>query len=186
MVDDFAGTRQTVDDGAYAHLTAGTEVPHVRLPATTGGWLDVVAAAPITVAFLYPATGVPGQPLPPGWLEIPGAHGCTAESCRFRDLAGEFAAAGAAVRGISTQTPEEQAEFAAREGVHYPLLSDHGLGLVAAMKLPTFAADVGTPRIRRATLIIGVDRRIREVIYPITDPAGHADDVLHLVARHRG
>jgi peroxiredoxin len=185
-VDEFPGTRQTVDDGACAHLTAGTEVPHLGLPATTGEQLDVVAAAPITVAFLYPAAGVPGQPLPPGWLEIPGAYGCTAESCRFRDLAGEFAAVGVALRGISTQTPEEQAEFAAREGVTYPLLSDHGLELVAALKLPTFGEDLGTPRIRRATLIIGDDRRLRQVIYPVPDPAGHADEVLRIVSRPPG
>jgi peroxiredoxin len=182
-VDEFPGTRQTVDDGAYRHLAAGTAVPHIRLPATTGERLDVVGAAPITVAFLYPATGVPGQPLPEGWLETPGAYGCTAESCRFRDLAGEFATAGADMRGISTQTPEEQAEFAAREGIGYPLLSDHGLELVAALKLPTFGEDLGTPRIRRATLIIGADRRIREVIYPIPDPPRHADEVLRLIGR---
>jgi peroxiredoxin len=179
---DFAGTRQTRDDGAYEHLTVGLEVPRIRLPATTGERLDVVAAAPITVAFLYPATGVPGQPLPDGWTEIPGAYGCTAESCRFRDLSAEFAAAGAALRGISTQTPQEQAEFAAREGIDYPLLSDHGLGLVDALRLPTFAVGRQPPRIRRATLIIGADRRLRAVLYPVADPAGHADHVLDLMA----
>jgi hypothetical protein len=128
-----AVTSATIDDGAYGHLTAGTEVPPVWLPATTGERLDVVAAAPITVAFLYPATGVPGQPRP------------------------------------------------ARAGIGYPRLSDHGLELVGALKLPTFAAQTGPPRMRRATLIIGHDRRIRQLIYPVPDPAGHADEVLRLL-----
>lgn len=116
-------------------------------------------------------------------MEIPGAFGCTAESCRFRDLAAEFAAAGAALRGISTQTPEEQAEFAAREAIPYPLLSDHRHQLVERLRLPTFVAGGGPARIRRATLIIRADRRLVSVIYPIADPGSHADHMLNLVTK---
>jgi peroxiredoxin len=172
--------RQTEDDGAYRHLT-GSTVPAVRLEASTGERLDVVSPSPLTVVFLYPATGVPGEPLPDGWAQIPGAFGCTAESCRFRDLTDDFAAAGAGLRGISTQTPAEQREFAQREHINYPLLSDEHLELVTAMGLPTFRAGDGPARIRRATLIIGDDRQVRSVVYPVADPATHADELLALL-----
>lgn len=184
MTDEFPGTRQTDDDGAYRHLRRGVVVPRVELPATTGGELDVVAPdAATTVVFLYPATGVPTEPAPEGWLDIPGAYGCTAESCAFRDLTGQFDRLGAALHGVSTQTPDEQAEFASREHIGYPLLSDERHELVEALDLPTFAA-VDTPlRIRRATLLVGRDRRILEVVYPIPDPGGHAEQVLDRLRR---
>ena len=178
MVTDFLGTRQTVDDGAYDHLAGGVTVPEVRLPATTGQQLDVVADSRWTVLFLYPATGTPGEPLPDGWLQAPGAYGCTAQSCGFRDLLGELAQAGAQVRGVSTQTPDEQAAFAARERLGYPLLSDHEHRLVEALDLPTFTVGGSPPRIRRATLLIDADRRVRDVLYPIPDPGGHAAEVV--------
>lgn len=177
-MSNFPGSRQTVDDGAFDHLRGGATMPRVALPATTGRMLDVVANSESTVVFLYPATGVPGEPLPDGWLELPGAYGCTAETCRFRDLAGEFHALGAVLRGISTQTPEEQAEFAAREGVTYPLLSDEEHRLVDALRLPTFTMGGAPPRLRRATLLVTHDRVIRAVLYPVPDPASHADEVL--------
>jgi peroxiredoxin len=178
MDAEFPGTRQTVDDGAYDHLAHGGTIPEIHLPATTGEDLDVVAGSGWTVMFLYPATGTPGQPLPDGWLHTPGAYGCTAESCGFRDLLAEFDRAGAQVRGVSTQTPGEQAAFAAREHIGYPLLSDHEQRLVRALNLPTFTVGGSHPRIRRATLLVGEDRRIRDVLYPISDPAGHAADVV--------
>ena len=175
---EFPGTRQTVDDGAYDHLARGGTIPEIHLPATTGEHMDVVAGSRWTVVFLYPATGTPGQPLPDGWLHTPGAYGCTAESCGFRDLLVELDHAGAQVRGVSTQTPSEQAAFAAREHIGYPLLSDHEHTLVQALDLPTFTVGGSHPRIRRATLLVDQGRRIRDVRYPIPDPAGHAAEVL--------
>lgn len=177
-MSDFPGSRQTVDDRAFDHLRGGATMPRVALPATTGGTLDVVADVEWTVVFLYPATGVPGEPLPDGWLELPGAYGCTAETCRFRDLVGEFKALGTVLRGISTQTPKVQAEFAAREGVTYPLLSDEEHRLVDALRLPTFTMGGSPQRLRRATLLVTRDRMIRTVLYPVPDPARHADEVL--------
>jgi peroxiredoxin len=186
METDFPGTRQTEDDGAYDHLARGRIVPEIALPATTGEQLDVVASSRWTVLFLYPATGAPGQQLPDGWLQTPGAYGCTGESCGFRDLHAELEEAGAQVRGVSTQTPSEQAEFAAREHITYPLLSDHEHRLIEALDLPTFTTGGSPPRIRRATLLVDRDRRIRDVRYPIPDPGGHAAEVLarlHLLNR---
>lgn len=178
MSEEFPGTRQTDDDGAYDHLTGGVTVPAVRLAATTGEPLDVVADARWTVLFLYPATGTPGEPMPDGWLQLPGAYGCTAETCAFRDAAAELAELGAAVRGVSTQTAGEQAAFAAREAIGYPLLSDHEHVLVDALRLPTFATGDSPARIRRATLLVAADRRIHDVLYPIDDPGGHAQQVV--------
>jgi peroxiredoxin len=177
------GTPQTTDDGAYSHLRAGMVVPSVSLPATTGGALDFVAPTALTVVFLYPMTGVPGQPLPPGWLELPGAFGCTAESCAYRDLSDDFARLGATVHGVSTQTTIEQKEFAERERVGYPLLSDAEHRLVEALQLPLLKLPEHPPRIVRATLIVDRDRVLREIMYPVPDPAANAMNALALVGQ---
>jgi peroxiredoxin len=182
------GTPQTIDDGAYDHLRAGIVVPPLSLPATTGPRLDLVGPTPFTVVFLYPMTGVPGRPLPPGWLELPGAFGCTAESCAYRDLSDGFARLGASIRGISTQTTSEQKEFAERERLDYPLLSDSEHRLVEELHLPLLEVLGHPPRIVRATLILDRDRVLREVMYPVPDPAANAADALVLVdelAGHR-
>jgi peroxiredoxin len=177
------GTAQTVDDGAYAHLREAMTLPEVALPATTGGSRDVVAATPITVLFLYPMTGVPGRPLPDGWLELPGAFGCSAESCGYRDLAGELARAGATIHGVSTQTTAEQKEFAEREHIGYPLLSDSRHRLVDALRLPLLQVPVQPPRIKRATLIVNRDRKLLDVMYPVPDPSANAAEALASVQR---
>lgn len=165
------------DDDAYSHLQGAT-VPEIRLPTTTGTVIDVCdTLREVTVLFLYPMTGRPGHPLPDGWMEIPGAFGCTAQSCAYRDLVAEFEELDAAVRGISTQASEEQAEFALREHIPYPLLSDARLTLTTAMRLPTFIAG-GKPRIKRASLVIDGDRSVHRVLYPVRDPAGNASATL--------
>lgn len=177
------GTSQTVDDGAYAHLQRGTTLPEVSLPATTGETLDIVSPAEFTALFLYPMTGTPGQPLPEGWLELPGAYGCTAESCGYRDLARELDRAGARVYGVSTQTRAEQSEFAEREQINYPMLSDAERRLVDAMRLPLLEIPGEPPRIKRATLIVNRTRELREVMYPIPDPGANAVHALETVRR---
>src|SRR5512133_1089340 len=129
-----------VDDGAADHLE-GSTVPAVALPSTLGGELDLAQAAQKRlVVYIYPRTGTPGQPSPDGWDDIPGARGCTPQSCAFRDAQAELAARGATLVGVSTQTPADQREFAQREHIPYPLLSDHELRLAEAMGLPTFEA----------------------------------------------
>jgi peroxiredoxin len=169
-----------VDDGAANHLP-GLEVPAVGLPATTGGELDLAeAAAGLLVAYVYPRTAVPGEPPPEGWDEIPGARGCTSQSCAFRDHAGQLAGLGADVVGISAQPQSEQREFAERERIPYPLLSDEGLVLAGALGLPTFEA-AGMRLYRRLTFVAR-DGRIEKVIYPVFPPEANAEAVVAWLA----
>ena len=131
------------DDGAADHLP-GALVPSVRLTSTLGGEVDLAAAAAgpgRLVVYVYPRTGKPGEPGIAGWDEIPGARGCTPQNAAFRDHVTDFAAFGATVVGISAQSPADQAEFAGREMIPYPLLSDEGLELARALRLPTFEAE---------------------------------------------
>src|SRR4051812_20993210 len=140
-----------IDDGAADHL-AGLSVPAVRLPSTHGGEVDLARAAAgrgRLVVYVYPRTGTPREPLPEGWDDIPGARGCTPQSCAFRDHVAEFAALGATLLGVSAQSAADQAEFAARESIPYPLASDEGLALARELRLPTFEAG-GLTLYRRA------------------------------------
>jgi peroxiredoxin len=175
------------DDGAAAHLP-GTAMPAVALPATTGGPMRVdMVPGGFTrlVIYAYPMTGLPGVPVPDGWDDIPGARGCTPESCGFRDHAAELAAAGAAVAGLSTQGTSYQQEAATRLRLPFPLLSDADLTLTRALRLPTFgialppAYEGGGPRtlLKRLTLAVrgGV---IEKVFYPVFPPDQHAGEVL--------
>lgn len=164
------------DDGAADHLP-GASLPSVPLPSTQGGSLDLAeAAGERVVVYVYPRTGRPGEPLPEGWDEIPGARGCTPQSCAFRDRASDLAGHGATVIGVSAQSPEDQREFAEREHIPYPLLSDASLELAAALDLPTFEA-AGMRLYRRLTLIAR-EGRIEKVFYPVFPPDRNAADVL--------
>jgi peroxiredoxin len=165
-----------VDDGAANHLP-GADVPAVALPSTLGGELDLAEAArERLVVYVYPRTGVPGEPSPDGWDDIPGARGCTVQSCAFRDAREELARHGATLVGISAQTPAEQAEFAAREHIPYPLLSDHELRLADAMGLPTFQTS-GLHLYKRLTFV-AEQGRIVKVFYPVFPPDRNAGEVL--------
>jgi len=165
-----------LDDGAAEHLLGGV-VPAVSLPSTLGGELDLsVAAQGLLVAYIYPRTGRPGEPSPIGWDEIPGARGCTPQSCAFRDHVAELAQHGAKLVGISAQSSEEQREFAAREQIPYPLLSDAALRLANVLGLPTFEA-AGMTLYKRLTLIACAGR-ILKVFYPVFPPRRNALDVL--------
>jgi peroxiredoxin len=170
-----------VDDGAADHLPGGA-VPSLRLRCTHGGELDLAeATGRLTVVYIYPRTGVPGQPPPTGWDEIPGARGCTPQSCAFRDHVLELAAYGAGVLGLSSQAAAEQDEFARREHIPYPLLSDPELRLAEALRLPTFEAD-GARFYRRLTFVARAGR-IERVFYPIFPPQHNAVQVLDWLAR---
>src|SRR6476661_3448081 len=111
-----------VDDGATGHLP-GMLLPEIALRATSGRLIDLSKfSAPRTILYCYPMTGVPGMPLPDGWDLIPGARGCTPQTCGFRDAYGEFAQWQTAVFGISAQTTEYQSELAARLDLPFEIL----------------------------------------------------------------
>ncbi|HEY5977686.1 MAG TPA: peroxiredoxin [Solirubrobacterales bacterium] len=166
------------DDGAADHLE-GLEMPRGRtLPSTAGGELDPGTAAGDgrLVAYVYPRTGTPGEPLIAGWDDIPGARGCTPQSCAYREAIAEFSALEATVIGVSAQTPAEQAEFAAREQIPFPLLSDSGLALADSIGLPTFEAG-GLRLYRRLTLVLEA-ATIVKCFYPVFPPDRDAAEVL--------
>jgi peroxiredoxin len=134
------------------------------------------AGARLLVAYVYPMTGTPGEALPEGWDDIPGARGCTPQSCAYRDTLGEFRDLGAELVGISAQGTIEQAEFAEREHIPYPLLSDDGLRLADVLGLPTFEAE-GRTFYRRLTFIAATGRVVK-VFYPVFPPDRDAGEVL--------
>ena len=161
-----------VDDGGAAHLP-GRYLPPVMLPATDGMARALADLPGLAVLYFYPMTGTPGVPLPQGWDMIPGARGCTPQSCAFRDHFADLRSLGVdTVFGISAQTPEEQAEAAERLHLPFPLLSDMHLALADSMRLPTFEAD-GRRLIKRLTLIVR-DGAIRRVFYPVFPPDQNA------------
>jgi len=172
LLGDGTLTGSADGDSAEARRMAalpGTRVPALTLPAHTGEHLDPVADGP-TVLFCYPATGRPNR-LPEGWSDIPGTVGCTLENRLFRDAYEEFTAGGVAVRGVSTQRPDEQREFAEIEGIPFPLLSDVDLRLSAALRLPTFRAGQGL-RLKRTVLVVDRERVVRHVQFPVMDIPG--------------
>jgi DNA-binding HxlR family transcriptional regulator/peroxiredoxin len=159
---------------------AGTRVPPLALPASTGQSRDPVGRSLLTVIFCYPGAYAASSAYPAGWSLIPGAAGCTLEAAAFRDRIDEFTAQDAEVIGVSTQRPDEQAAFAAKARIPYSLLSDQELQLAAALRLPTFRA-AGRDNLKRLTLIVRSDRRIRHVLYPVTDPAASVEQALALL-----
>ncbi|WP_238334915.1 winged helix-turn-helix transcriptional regulator [Kribbella amoyensis] len=182
------GDRWLLDDGELTGTNTEDELPAQRLhelvghriptdlllPATNGEQVDVVSGeARATVLFGYPATGRPA-PLPDDWKDIAGAHGCTLENRLFAERSSEFAAAGIAVHGVSTQRPDEQSAFAELEKIPHVLLSDVELGLTAALRLPTFRAG-GIERLKRFVLVAAPDRTVQAVRYPVTDLADAVD-----------
>jgi DNA-binding HxlR family transcriptional regulator/peroxiredoxin len=167
----LSGTNSEDEPPAHRlHELVGQRVPYVALPSIVGTTVDVVDAdARATVLFGYPATGRP-TPLPDGWNEIAGASGCTLENRLFAGRYDDFVARGIAVRGVSTQRTDEQQAFARAEEIPHLLLSDLDLELVAALRLPTFRAG-GYERLKRVVLVIGSDRVVRAVRYPVVDIA---------------
>jgi peroxiredoxin len=164
------------DDGAADHLP-GVELPSVSLPVAGGGQFDLrgSGAAGTLIAFVYPRTGTPGRALPPGWDDIPGARGCTPQACSFRDVHDILAGLGATVVGISAMDPAEQAAFADREQIPYPLLNDGPLRLRDELGLPTFAVH-GMTLYKRLTLIARAGR-VEKVFYPVFPPDRNAAEV---------
>jgi peroxiredoxin len=170
------------DDGAADHLP-GTALPALALSSTAGGNADLPGLAHgRLVAYVYPRTGIPGEPLPVGWNDIPGARGCTPQSCAYRDSLAEFERLGATVVGISAQSADEQREFAAREHIPFPLLSDPELRLAELLRLPTFEAG-GMRLYRRLTLVADAGTVVK-AFYPVFPPDRDAGEVLAWLAAH--
>ena len=171
-----------VYDGACDHLP-GMRLPSVPLPATTGELVDVSTLPGRTVVYCYPRTGEPDKDPPPGWDAIPGARGCTPQSCAYRDHRADLAALGARVFGLSTQDTAYQREVAARLRLPFPLLSDAELRFARALRLPTFELD-GMTLIKRLTLIVK-DGRIAHVFYAVFPPDADAGRVTAWLASRR-
>lgn len=164
-----------VDDGAASHLE-GSLLPNLTLGSTDGAGVNLAELSGRWVIYVYPMTGRPDIPLPDGWDGIPGARGCTPQSCSFRDHYAELKALRTGVFGLSVQTTDYQRE--ARDRLHLPfqLLSDSTLQLKSTMRLPTFAV-AGMELFKRLTLITR-DGRIEKVFYPVFPPDQNADEVL--------
>jgi peroxiredoxin (alkyl hydroperoxide reductase subunit C) len=165
------------DDGAAAHLK-GMAIPPISLMATDDTSVNLSALTGRTVVFAYPRTGEPGKiALVDDWDMIPGARGCTPQTCAFRDLFADLKAAGAAqVFGLSTQSNTYQTEMASRLHLPFPVLSDEKLALTRALDLPTMEV-AGLTLIKRLALIID-DARITQVFYPVFPPDRNAGEVL--------
>jgi peroxiredoxin len=171
------------DDGATRHL-AGLRLPSLPLAATDGSSVDLSKLSGRTVVYIYPRTGVPGQAPPDGWDQIPGARGCTPQSCSFRDHFAELKRLGVdRLYGLSTQDTAYQREAAERLHLPFAVLSDERLDLARAIKLPTFTA-AGMTLLKRMALVID-DGVITKVFYPVFPPDKNAEEVIEWLQASR-
>jgi peroxiredoxin len=169
MGDGSLTAAATAAESRRAHGLSGRRLPDESL---VDGW---------TVLYFFPGAFAPGtQGYPPGWGDIPGAAGCTLESTTYAARAAAFAAAGVAIRGVSTQRPDQLEAFAGHARLPFPLLSDQDGKLAAGLRLPTFRA-AGVDRFKRLTLLVDPAATIRAVQFPILDPAGSVAEMLHQV-----
>jgi peroxiredoxin len=181
---DWSAIPKPIDDGAASHLV-GMSVPSIPLPATDGTTGDLSSLPGLVVVYAYPRTGIPGIENPAGWDLIPGARGCTPQTCAFRDHFAELKALGVnRLFGLSTQDTAYQREAAERLHLPFPILSDEHFSLTKALRLPTFQTS-GMKLLKRLTLVIK-DGKIEHVFYPVFPPDRNASDVIAwLAARTR-
>ena len=173
---DWSKIPAPVDDGAVDHLIGAT-LPSVTLATSNGDAIDLLALSGTVVVYAYPMTGRPDTRLPDGWDMIPGARGCTPQSCAFRDHFSELAHLGVnRVFGLSTQSTEYQSEAAERLHLPFPLLSDSDFQLTETLGLPTFET-AGMQLLKRLTLIISAGK-IEHAFYPVFPPDRNARDVI--------
>ena len=159
------------DDGAADHLV-GVDLPHLELESSEGP----VNVRELDVLYVYPRTGRPGVASLPGWAETPGARGCTPQSCGFRDAHSDLRALGLRVAGLSAQPLEDQVEFAERNGMPFPVISDPGLALGSALRLRTF--EIAGRVLYKRLALVAEAGRIVKVFYPVFPPDENAADVL--------
>jgi peroxiredoxin len=165
----------SADDGGARHLKRGRRMPDIALPTTVGRSVSFAQLPGTAILYCYPWTGRPGVANPPGWDDIPGAHGSTPQAEGFRDLHAGFLELGAKVFALSTQPTGYQREMAERLRLPFEIVSDEGFALQEALSLPTFVAGEVT-YLKRLTLAIQ-DGRIERVYYPIAAPGAHAREV---------
>lgn len=164
------------DDGACQHLV-GTRLPPIALSSTDGETIVLAEMPGRVVLYIYPRTSRPDEPPLEGWDSIPGARGCTAQSCAFRDRYSEFRSMNVAeVYGLSTQDSTYQREMVRRLNLPFPVLSDDKLNFATTIRLPTFTV-AGHVLLKRVTLLID-DGTIRWAFYPIISPERNPDEVL--------
>jgi len=170
------------DDGGARHLT-GMALPDLELPSTSKRRVNLSkVSAPRIVIYAYPMTGRPDRQLPQGWDDIPGARGCTPETCGFRDHHKDLAKLHAEVFGVSTQDTAYQQEMVKRLEVPFEVLSDEQMAFARALKLPSFTVD-GMTLLKRLT-IVARSGRIEHVFYPVFPPDKHAEEVIAWLKRH--
>lgn len=178
---DWSTIPPPLDDGAARQLI-GARVPSVPLEATGGGTIDLSALSGRVVVYAYPMTGTPGVAPPDGWDMIPGARGCTPQSCAFRDHFDELKSLGIDhLFGLSTQSHRDQQEAAERLHLPFAILSDQHMDLTRAIKLPTFETG-GMILMKRLTLVIH-DGTIEHVFYPVFPPDQSASDVVNWLSQ---
>ena len=171
-----------VDDGACRHLV-GMHVPMITLVSTANRRVNMAEAAKErTVVYCYPRTGKPGAAIPKGWDEIPGARGCTPETCSFRDHYKQLHEVKVQVFGLSTQTTEYQQEVVERLHLPFAILSDADFAFTNALRLPTFEFE-GVRLLKRLTLILS-NGHIEKVFYPVFPPDKHAEEVVAWLSRN--
>ena len=171
-----------LDDGAARHL-AGAKLPDLALPATSGPAVNLSTLKGRTVVYIYPRTGVPGVDTPPGWDQIPGARGCTPQSCGFRDHFAELKALGVAhVFGLSVQDTGYQREAAERLHLPFPILSDADLNFARGLHLPLLTTS-GMTLLKRMALVID-DGVIVKSFYPVFPPDRNAEEVIAWLRSH--
>ncbi|MDH4982952.1 peroxiredoxin [Hyphomicrobium sp. D-2] len=175
MSDADSGTANS-DDAAVRHLISGVELPDVTLLSHRGEGVNLATRRGAAVVYVYPWTGRPGVSDPPGWDDIPGAHGSTPETEGFRDHYLKFRSQKIEVFGVSTQSDEHQQELAARLAVPFQLLSDEMFAFQRALALPTFQAG-NELYLRRLTLFIR-DGIIAHTFHPVERPGEHAREIL--------
>jgi peroxiredoxin len=163
------------DDGACDHLL-GKMLPQLTLESSQGPVSMRALSMDRLVLYVYPRTGDPDRPAGPEWDAIPGARGCTPQSCAFRDHAAELAELGAGLAGLSAQPIEEQLEFAERNHIPYPVIADPDRKLGAALGLPIFEFE-GLTLYKRVTLVIEACA-VAKVFYPVFPPDQNATEVV--------